>query len=155
MRGSMRRFWESIMSIYFNSRLYMRGSRENDVDLTGVHIFQFTPLHERQQRSSHWFYHDASNFNSRLYMRGSCNSVTFFPPGEYFNSRLYMRGSKSVQHDADSGKIFQFTPLHERQQLNIWISSVCNNFNSRLYMRGSGPSFPVLVTDNISIHAST
>ena len=34
---------------HFNSRLYMRGSREADVKMAARSLFQFTPLHERQR----------------------------------------------------------------------------------------------------------
>ena len=37
---------------HFNSRLYMRGSREADVKMAARSLFQFTPLHERQRKAN-------------------------------------------------------------------------------------------------------
>ena len=99
-------------------------------------IFQFTPLHERQQ------------------------VACIQPPAPvlYFNSRLYMRGNKQGWYDESLKKFqftplherqpycdlmskdpntFQFTPLHERQQIQRWFRRFFLYFNSRLYMRGN------------------
>ena len=56
-------------------------------------IFQFTPLHERQQ------------------FLPLVRQIAF----PYFNSRLYMRGS-TIHVSCLNTNEFQFTPLHERQR---------------------------------------
>ena len=49
MRGSRTRVSVTVTATDFNSRLYMRGSREADVKMAARSLFQFTPLHERQR----------------------------------------------------------------------------------------------------------
>ena len=100
-------------------------------------IFQFTPLHERQQflplvrqiafpyfnsrlymRGSIlriWLSYKKRYFNSRLYMRGSTQKMVRSLTLENFNSRLYMRGS-TIHVSCLNTNEFQFTPLHERQR---------------------------------------
>ena len=102
------------IDINFNSRLYTRGDNSlysgSYLLSISIHastreailfyyiwkfvcLFQFTPLHERQQFSEFW-QSICSYFNSRLCMRGNVLFLTsklWFPD---FNSRLYMRGSR-------------------------------------------------------------
>ena len=86
-------------------------------------LFQFTPLHERQQHSPQQI--DAlSHFNSRLYMRGSRCCLDLFSVFSDFNSRLYMRGSLCSSVFSTSALLFQFTPLHERQLQKYTIFSI-------------------------------
>ena len=95
-------------------------------------IFQFTPLHERQQ------------------FLPLVRQIAF----PYFNSRLYMRGSKTDSRNGHRWE-FQFTPLHERQPFCPHRRDILSYFNSRLYMRGSGDNVYGWVNREISIHAST
>ena len=117
---------------YFNSRLYMRGSK---TDSRNGHRweFQFTPLHERQPFCPHR--RDIlSYFNSRLYMRGSGDNVY-----GWVNREISIHAS-TWEAATIKSKMY-------------WQSSY---FNSRLYMRGSGGYLMrVFVLTFISIHAST
>ena len=122
----------------------------------GIVVFQFTPLHERQpgmhqQRLTAWFY-----FNSRLYMRGNGFGLCIFIcNNRYFNSRLYMRGNDASFIQSSRISLFQFTPLHERQQSGLLHPPMFYDFNSRLYMRGNQVRQQINGLLCISIHAST
>ena len=138
----------------------MRGSKV-DKDATTKRIIS---IHASTWEAARMHFQQAvltCNFNSRLYMRGSFKAI----PKQrcksfYFNSRLYMRGSFPSSKDFFVYKKFQFTPLHERQQLIVskekllriisihastWeaamymisLTAISSHFNSRLYMRGS------------------
>ena len=103
-------------------------------------LFQFTPLHERQQflplvRQIAFPY-----FNSRLYMRGSfllplaCHTILFqftplherqqLPLTEMVPKIISIHASTwEAAFNANvpvSSKRFQFTPLHERQRVDHW-----------------------------------
>ena len=88
-------------NLYFNSRLYMRGSLIASA-----------------------LYCCHKHFNSRLYMRGSLCSLPFLSRRSYFNSRLYMRGSVLSLCAHRHTTRFQFTPLHERQLQKYTIFSI-------------------------------
>ena len=121
---------------YFNSRLCMRGNNSRHVIYIFLYLFQFTPLHERQQKSTRmqqrnelfqftplherqlWALecpYSQGNFNSRLCMRGNPERTCSCLIGWNFNSRLCMRGNGPDRHGN-----------------NVYIY-----FNSRLCMRGN------------------
>ena len=103
---------------YFNSRLCMRG---NDITVpVTAEVFQFTPLHERQQKQATGTETDG-HFNSRLCMRG--NIIPYFArlQKKNFNSRLCMKGNNRRTLQRIGKTVFQFTPLHERQQSATFI----------------------------------
>ena len=117
----------------FNSRLYMRGS-----------YLQFWSI-------SAFYY-----FNSRLYMRGSFLALLQYLQIVNFNSRLYMRGSREKSKTTTYRFLFQFTPLHERQQ-NDWVDKEYNSLFqfTPLHERQRKRLDLQHIISNISIHAST
>ena len=134
----------------------MRGSKV-DKDATTKRIIS---IHASTWEAARMHFQQAvltCNFNSRLYMRGSFKAI----PKQrcksfYFNSRLYMRGSFPSSKDFFVYKKFQFTPLHERQQLIVSkekllriISIHASTWEAAL--NGIKPKQVII----ISIHAST
>ena len=133
MRGSVCNAAVLLFDKHFNSRLYMRGSTFARSTFTPSAVFQFTPLHERQQVMA------ASMELAREFQ---------FTP---LHERQHLPFSSSNNFLA-----FQFTPLHERQLFADAPFLPVRYFNSRLYMRGSTDT-GVGCSHNasISIHAST
>ena len=144
MRGSMDKRTSESEATYFNSRLYMRGSRSYCSGWSGSSVFQFTPLHERQHNLAAGPF-PIYNFNSRLYMRGSgninksfCRSAFQFTPLHerqrlFFNQIRYCFSISihaSTWEAARNASVqvkvqqFQFTPLHERQLQKYTIFSI-------------------------------
>ena len=118
----------------------MRGNRFKAGSKQIAEIFQFTPLHERQHLdgdmsraeyvisilASTWeatklaAYVSSANLISILASIWEATVRRFILSSpNYFNSRLYMRGNCSHLAVLVSAGIFQFTPLHERQQDNV------------------------------------
>ena len=107
---------------YFNSRLCMRGN-VSKMSHSSWYQFQFTPLHERQRGFSKLHSRD-QHFNSRLCMRGNLCSRCHCIVNINFNSRLCMRGNTAICRVPWFAYLFQFTPLHERQQIAAALSSI-------------------------------
>ena len=161
---------------YFNSRLYMRGNAFAAGTKGTSTKFQFTPLHERQQQTSihggvWWAFqftplherqhrytipmHRYGNFNSRLYMRGSMQHISKPERSADISIHASTWEAAIVIHIFKCVILFQFTPLHERQQYKPVFADKFFYFNSRLYMRGSIKPDQILFHIDISIHAST
>ena len=124
-------------STYFNSRLYMRGSREADVKMAARSLFQFTPLHERQRCLAMMVrrYPTLFQFTPLHERQRKANSrKNDYVPISIHASTWEAAGTAAGQSAAG---VFQFTPLHERQPMIA--AGICTQayFNSRLYMRGS------------------
>ena len=109
---------------HFNSRLYMRGNKSKRRFGLFTYKFQFTPLHERQ----HYLEKSVKccvYFNSRLYMRG--NKMRIEKQSREFISIHASTWEATLTltfaHVCDI--LFQFTPLHERQQkTDIWTTNI-------------------------------
>ena len=176
MRGNGTRHRLAVGELYFNSRLCMRGNgnRRKPVWLQGYFNSRLCMRGNGKPDSPGAAYQHISIHASAWEATGRCgkgmvNSL-------YFNSRLCMRGNA---YSADKSKrihIFQFTPLHERQQVTFSVPVVqesisihasaweatalpCrlrfhNHFNSRLCMRGNLFHDYFRCINCISIHAS-
>ena len=144
---------------YFNSRLYMRGSGPALESYGTRYIFQFTPLHERQPccrvphlvlfgisiHASTW---EAARQASRHVdaLTISIHASTWEAASSAFFSSFWSAFQFTPLHERQQVRtlilfvrflIFQFTPLHERQHISTPTAQVLLYFNSRLYMRGS------------------
>ena len=152
---------------YFNSRLYMRGNlvlcRVKYVDIISIHASTWEAAFHQNKwfvgksisiHASTWEAADDINMHQskgEISIHAStweaairihrCREVSC-----YFNSRLYMRGSNDKK-GYGKAYLFQFTPLHERQQQSRQSRRAKRNFNSRLYMRGSRPEDTKLITE--------
>ena len=106
---------QTVCCLYFNSRLYMRGSARHQWQTKLINQFQFTPLHERQRLKCRS--HAISNiyFNSRLYMRGSSYSETKDMHKAKFQFTPLHERQPKLNDESGIYILFQFTPLHERQ----------------------------------------
>ena len=103
-----------------------------------------------------WLSYKKRYFNSRLYMRGSTQKMVRSLTLENFNSRLYMRGSVALKLQNIPVSIFQFTPLHERQQnehvkesIDYFISIHASTWEAAISVDRDSTG------RRISIHAST
>ena len=104
-----------ILNHYFNSRLCMRGNTIWHTGRKCYHIFQFTPLHERQQRNK------KDQKSKVISIHASAWEATPSP-------RVLRQVSESISIHASAWEAtqkgydnaqnleFQFTPLHERQR---------------------------------------
>ena len=146
-----------IVQSYFNSRLYMIGNALRPLfRLPPRQTFQFTPLHERQR---YWFCY--SSGQRTISIHASTWEATQVPNSirlfiVYFNSRLYMRGNTCGVTSFTEMKVFQFTPLHERQLLSLPSSPFLRLISIHASTWEATISGSILTSpDRISIHAST
>ena len=83
---------------------------------TSKEKFQFTPLHERQQQT-----HIAKNWKNSISIHASAWEATvrhFHLCSEWFLISIHASAWEATSQDdfLSRSRIFQFTPLHERQQ---------------------------------------
>ena len=118
-------------------------------------IFQFTPLHERQQDWL-WKLHQQHYFNSRLYMRGSSCAMAWITLSYPFQFTPLHERQPFMPSLTSFGSPFQFTPLHERQRQLVCIQRHTKriSIHASTWEAANVGNISALV-NRISIHAST
>ena len=99
-------------------------------------IFQFTPLHERQREVT-----ESAASAKAISIHASTWEATYRTTLSGCTCPISIHASTWEATIAtgigDNVQWFQFTPLHERQQSQLELATMYNDFNSRLYMRGN------------------
>ena len=146
MRGN-----SSLRKIPFLHRLFQftplhERQQKDNTTTTSFDVFQFTPLHERQLRrqvspagcdciSIHASTWEATkkaleecgltaDFNSCLYMRGNDFQAAIIRDTSLISIHASTWEATVYHYDAKLHRLFQFTPLHERQLQKYTIFSI-------------------------------